>query len=449
MNALALVHWLAPIAVLTPLAAFVALALLRIAAVRLTERQLARVVQLVFWVGVVSAVGLAGSMAVAGKASVLVSLGTWFSAGQRAFGLTLLIDWLSLPFLMMSALLCGTVGAFTTRYLHREPGNQRFAALLLLFAGGIQLVTTAGSLEVAYIGWELVGLTSALLIAFFHEREAPVHHGLWAYGTYRTSDVALLLAAMLAHVSTGTAEYTVIYGAGPWPAGSPALSGATATAIALLLVFAAMGKSAQVPLSGWLPRAMEGPTPSSAIFYGALSVHAGCYVLLRAGPLLDAQPLARGALVVVGLLTAVYATVVGRAQTDIKTALAYATLTQLGLIFAEIGAGLRTVALLHIIGHAFLRSLQFLRSPSLLHERHQVEAAMGEHVTRTGAHLERLTPQRFRLWLYRFALNRGYLDGILLGRLVSPASRALAACDRFERKLVAWIGGTPRSGERS
>jgi NAD(P)H-quinone oxidoreductase subunit 5 len=371
---------------------------------------------------------------------VVVPLGTWFRAGEHAFTVTLLIDRLSVPFLAMSSLLCGTVGAFTTRYLHREPGHRRFAALLLLFAGGIQLVTTAGSLDVAYIGWELVGITSALLIAFFHEREAPVHHGLWAYGTYRTSDVALLLAALLAHVSGGSAAYPTLFGGEPWPGGSSTLSGPGATAVALLLVLAAMGKSAQVPLSGWLPRAMEGPTPSSAIFYGALSVHAGCYVLLRAGPLLDREPLACVTLIVVGLLTALYATVVGRAQTDIKTALAYATLTQLGLIFAEIGAGLRTLALVHIVGHAFLRSLQFLRAPSLLHERHQVEAAMGEHVTRTGAHLERIVPARFHRWLYRFALQRGYLDGLVLGYLVRPAVGLFKRFDRLERAISERLG---------
>src|SRR5690606_16958065 len=141
------------------------------------------------------AFALAAAMLIAGERSRVVSLGRWFSAGERAFEVTLLLDWLSLPFLVMSALLCGTVAAFATRYLHREPGEYRFAALLLLFAGGIPLVTTAGSLDVAYIGWELVGLATALLIACYHEREAPLHHGLWAYGTYRTSDVALLLAA--------------------------------------------------------------------------------------------------------------------------------------------------------------------------------------------------------------------------------------------------------------
>jgi NAD(P)H-quinone oxidoreductase subunit 5 len=245
-----------------------------------------------------------------------------------------------------------------------------------------------------------------------------------------------LLAAALAHAYAGSSEYTVLYGSEPWPSGAPGLSGGAALVVALLLLFAAMGKSAQVPFSGWLPRAMEGPTPSSAIFYGALSVHAGCYVLLRAGPLLDREPLASAALVVVGVVTAIYATLVGRAQTDIKTSLAYAALTQLGLIIAEIGLGLRMIALVHIVGHAFLRSLQFLRAPSLLHERHRVEAAMGEHVTRTGIHLERAVPSGTQLWLYRFALHRGYLDALILDWLVAPVVRAFRFFDRLERRFT-------------
>jgi NAD(P)H-quinone oxidoreductase subunit 5 len=442
MSARDYVFWAAPIATLAPLAGFVLLSLVRLLPLRQSERQLAVWVQAIFSLGLAASIGVVAGMWVGGIESMVVPLGTWFSVGDHVFRVTLLVDHLSVPFLLMSTFLTGTVGAFTTRYLHKEPGFRRFVLLLLLFAGGMQLVTTAGSLDVAYAGWEMVGLTSALLIAFFNEREAPVHHGLWAFGTYRASDVALLLAALLAHGALGTAEYPVLYGGAPWPAGSPSLQGLTALVIALLLVFAAMGKSAQVPLSGWLPRAMEGPTPSSAIFYGALSVHAGCYVLLRAGPLLEQVPIARGALIVVGLATAVYATLVGRAQTDIKTSLAYATLTQLGLIFVEIGAGLRTLALLHVVGHALLRSLQFLRAPSLLHERHQMESAMGGHVTRPGAHLERFAPPRVRLWLYRFALNRGYLDALILGWLIGPPVRVLRWLDRHERRWSRLIGGS-------
>ncbi|MEB2312408.1 MAG: proton-conducting transporter membrane subunit [Sorangiineae bacterium] len=432
-----MIGWLARIAVFAPIAAFAWLGLARLLGRRASERSLTRLVSLTFVTSVIAALGLAGAMILERRSSEVVPLGTWFSSGTHRVHLSLLVDGLSVPFLVLSSVLCGTVGAFATRYLHQDPGFHRFMALMLLFAGGIQLVTAAGGLDLAYIGWELVGITSALLIAYYQNREAPVHHGLWAFGVYRACDVGLLLAGLVAHARLGSGAYPVLYGAAPWPAGAPGLAGDTATLVAFLLLLSAMGKSAQVPLSGWLPRAMEGPTPSSAIFYGALSVHAGCYILLRAAPLLDQQPGASAALVVVGLVTALYATVVGRAQTDIKSTIAYATLTQLGIIFAEIGLGLRLIPLVHIMGHACLRALQFLRAPSLLHERHQVEAAMGEHVTRTGAHLERHVPASAQLWLYRFALQRGYLDALIMGWVVGPVLRALAWLDRLERK---WIG---------
>jgi NAD(P)H-quinone oxidoreductase subunit 5 len=422
-----------------PLASFIGVAIARFFRLSLSERGFAVLVESTFAIAMVSVLGVVVAMLIGGHTSVTVPLGTWFRAGDHAFRITLLVDRLSVPFLFLSTMLSGTVGAFAARYLHREPGQARFMSLLLLFAGGIALVTTAGGLDVAYAGWELVGLSSALLIAFFNEREAPVHHGLWAFGVYRACDVGLLLAALLAHAYAGSADYAVVYGAEPWPSGTPGIGGGAAAAVVLLLLFAAMGKSAQVPFSGWLPRAMEGPTPSSAIFYGALSVHAGCYVLLRAGPLLEREPWASAALVGVGLSTALYATVVGRAQTDIKTSIAYAALTQLGLIIAEIGLGLRFVALAHIVGHALMRSLQFLRAPSLLHERHQLEAAIGEHVTRTGAHLEKNVPTAAQLWLYRFALQRGYLDALIIGWLVAPVVRVFRFFDRLERRFTDFI----------
>jgi NAD(P)H-quinone oxidoreductase subunit 5 len=254
-------------------------------------------------------------------------------------------------------------------------------------------------------------------------------------------DVGLLLAAILVHHWAGSGEYADIAGGGAWPAGHVTLSSAQATAVGLLLVFAAMGKSAQIPFSGWLPRAMEGPTPSSAIFYGALSVHAGAYVLLRAAPLLEQAPVARAALIIVGLLSAVHATLVGRAQTDIKSALAYATMTQVALIFVEIGLGLHFFALLHLMGHALVRTLQFLRAPSLLHEHHQLEAAVGHHLARTGTHLERALPPRTQRWLYRFALERGYHDSILWVFCVEPTFRFFLWLDRRERGWIRRLGG--------
>ena len=173
----------------------------------------------------------------------------------------------------MSSVLCGTVGTFATRYLHREPGYHRFMRLMLLFAGGIQLVTPAGSLDVTYAGWELVGLTSALLIAFYQNREAPVHHGLWAFGIYRACDVGLLLAALWP-CTHRRSDYAALSGAAPWPPGArPRRHIAPRSARSCSC--GRHGQVRAVPFRGWLPRAMEGPTPSSAIFYGALSVHAG------------------------------------------------------------------------------------------------------------------------------------------------------------------------------
>ena len=184
-----------------------------------------------------------------------------------------------------------------------------------------------------------------------------------------------------------------------------------------------------------------GPTPSSAIFYGAISVHLGPYLLLRAAPLLEAAPAAAWAVVAVGLATALHATFVGRVQSDIKSALAYASMTQLGLIFVEIGLGFYLLALVHIVGHASIRSLQILRSPSLLHDHQHLEQAMGQQLPRSGGHLERLVPLRFQPWLYRHALERGYFDAVLIDWIVAPFYRTFRALDQMDTRFADWIGG--------
>lgn len=432
---------LATSVVAAPLAAFALLGLVRLVGRSTMERWSSRLVAAGFGLGVVGTVATALLLYVDGRDALVVHLGTWFSAGDYAFRVTLLLDRLSLPFMFLATVLCGTIAAFSARYLHREAGHRRFMTLLCLFGAGVLLVTSAGSFDVAYAGWELVGLTSALLVAFFHEREAPLVHGLWTFAVYRVCDVGLLLTAILIHSWASTAEYGELLLGGAWPGGSTSLGATKATAVCLLLLFAAVGKSAQVPLSGWLPRAMEGPTPSSAIFYGALSVHLGAYVLLRAGPLLDQSPLASSLLVAVGLATALHATLVGRVQTDVKCALAYASMTQVAIIFVEIGLGFRFLALVHLMAHAALRTLQFLRAPSFLHEHHQLEAAMGHHLARTGRHFERLLPERSQRWLYRLALERGYHDTLLEVWCVRPVLGVLRWLDRREHALVRWLGG--------
>jgi NADH-quinone oxidoreductase subunit L len=201
-----------------------------------------------------------------------------------------------------------------------------------------------------------------------------------------------------------------------------------------LLVMAAAGKSALVPFSGWLPRAMEGPTPSSAVFYGALSVHLGAYLLLRAGPVLDASPLLSWAVVALGLATAGYAALVGRVQTDIKSILSFASLAQVGLIVAEIGLGWRYVPLAHLMGHACLRTLQFVRAPSAIRDHSGIENALGGRQARGAG---------FGVRLYRFALERGHLDALLDRYVADPFVRFFRACTAVEERWTAWLAGAP------
>jgi NAD(P)H-quinone oxidoreductase subunit 5 len=168
---------------------------------------------------------------------------------------------------------------------------------------------------------------------------------------------------------------------------------------------------------------MEGPTPSSAIFYGAISIHAGAYLLLRVQPLLAQSMWASSAVVVIGLFTAIQGTIVGRASADAKTSLAYASLTQVGVVFVEIGLGWRWFAVAHILGHATVRTLQFLRAPSMLHDYHKMHAAIGSELTPAGSHLKKLFPEAVQLWLYRWAMDRAYLDTILDRFVVYPLLR--------------------------
>jgi NADH-quinone oxidoreductase subunit L len=356
--------------------------------------------------------------------SIMVSLGSWFSVGTYHFPLVLMVDRLSISFLALAAVLSGLIGQFSATYLHRESGFLRFFLLLHLFAFGSLLAFAAGSFDLLAAGWEIVGITSVLLIGFFHQRPAPVENGLYVFGIYRACDIGLLAAIVAMHRWAGTASFAD---------GFPTLTGAHAVIVCLLLFLAASGKAAQVPFSGWLPRAMEGPTPSSAIFYGAISIHAGAYLLLRAQPLLTQSFLASALVILIGAATAIHGSIVGRASADAKTSLAYATLTQVGIIFIEIGLGWRWLAVAHILGNATVRTMQYLRAPSMLHDYHQMDSAVGGQLSATTTHIEEMLPEGIQLWLYRWALDRGHLDTILERWVIAPLLQTSEYFSRSER----------------
>lgn len=367
--------------------------------------------------------------------AVRVSLGAhWFKVAHYEFPLTILLDRLSLPIVTITVILAGIVGSFSVSYLHRDPGFYRFFLLLHLFTFGALLVFMADSLDVLIGGWEIVGITSVLLISFFQYRPDPVRNALRVFATYRVADLFMLVAVFLAHHWFKTTAWNGMF-TGEWPGHVNNLAGTEASIVAVLLVFAASGKSAQGPFCGWLVRAMEGPTPSSAVFYGAISVHAGAYLLLRIEPLLHYSPAATGLVIFIGLTTAFLGTLVHRTCADAKTSLAYASQTQLGLIFAEIGLGWTTFAMVHLISHAVLRTLQFLRSPSMLRDYNRVHAAAGGQIDPTGGHYESLLPKKVQIWLYRIALGRGFYDAIVDRFIVTPVIAFARLLGVFELRM--------------
>jgi NADH:ubiquinone oxidoreductase subunit 5 (subunit L)/multisubunit Na+/H+ antiporter MnhA subunit len=369
------------------------------------------------------------------NAPIHLALGDWFGAHGYGFEVDFLIDSLSAPMMTTTAALCGLIGRFSSTYLVREPGQPRFYLLLCLFATGMLLLVMAGSLDLLIAGWELVGVSSMLLIAFFHERTFPVRNALRAFVVYRTCDIGLLVGTVLMHHYFHSAGFAAVFGPEHWATSAGNFDTLGATLTCLCLLFAAMGKSALFPVGSWLPRAMEGPTPSSAIFYGALSVHAGAYLLLRVHPLLDAAPLARGAVVVMGLTTAVHGTLVARVQSDVKSQLAYATTTQVGVIFIEIGLGFPRLALLHLTGHAFVRTLQLLRAPNAIQEALVLRA----NAQRTGVSVETSRPAWVSPFVYQLALERFYLDTIWERSVARPLLALSHALDALERKWFALL----------
>lgn len=413
----------------------------------LGERTTAWLVGLGFAAGFLSATALLAVLAARGFRPEIVHVATLFTVGHHEATLHLMADALSVPYVCFTSGLCWLVNAFAGKYLHREPGFTRFFILLSLFGTGMNLLVLADSIDVLFAGWECVGISSALLIGFFHERGNAVRAALRAFTTYRICDVGILAASVVIHRAVGAGDFERLFGVG-WPQGTSLVPATTATAVSLLLVFAALGKTAQVPFSGWLPRAMEGPTPSSAIFYGALSIHAGAYVLLRCAPLLDAAPMARAALILIGSGSALHAALVGRVQTDLKSVLAYASMTQASLILVEIGLGWRVVPLVHVVGHAIVRSLQILRSPSALHDRHELEAALGGHPGPGGQWPISALPASWQRLVYRVALDRGYEEMAVSRFVVGPVLRLLDRAAAAEKRWIRWLGGESAGGGR-
>ncbi|GAA5508561.1 proton-conducting transporter membrane subunit [Novipirellula caenicola] len=408
-----------------------------------SETSVSRLTQAAVLFSLLPAIGILVLMLAVGTRYVPVEIGDWVAIEDVDldfhFHLKFVFDRLSIPFLILSCVLCGVVGAFTRRYLHREQGYGRFFLYYAVFYCGMVISSLAGTIETLFVGWEMVGLSSALLVAYFHERENPVRNGQRVWSIYRLSDAAFLIAAITMHHMTGQGDFGGLMSSGVWPEGTAAVSSGQALLVGTLMLIAAAGKSALFPFSGWLPRAMEGPTPSSAIFYGALSVHLGVYLLLRMSPLLEASLTLQLMVITLGAVSAVCGALMSRVQSDIKVSLAYASLTQVGIIVMEIGLGFRYLALIHIIGHASLRTMQLLRAPTLLRDYNELENAIGARITQRQSGWTRMLPPSVHRWAYRFGFDRGFMDIALDKFVVRPFLALFLFFDSLERQVTDWL----------
>jgi len=294
-----------------------------------------------------------------GASPVLASIGSLYKSTDYTFSLDFYFDGLAAVFIGMAIIMTALIFIFSKYYLHREQGFKRFYNTVLLFFIGLSLIILAGNFEVLFLGWELIGISSVLLIAFYRDRFLPARNALKVFSVYRIGDAFLIAAIWYAHhIFGGSVSFSELSGL--------TLQHGSIVILGLLLLMVAMIKSAQFPFSYWLPRAMEGPTSSSAIFYGALSVHMGLFLLLRTFPLWEDSIGLRIAVGVLGLVTAIVASSIARVQSSAKTQIAYASITQIGIMFIELALGLEWLAVLHFVCNASLRTYQLLISPSIV-----------------------------------------------------------------------------------
>ncbi|MEY4309562.1 MAG: hypothetical protein RL422_1765, partial [Bacteroidota bacterium] len=289
-----------------------------------------------------------------------------FKNEEYVFQIDFLFDKITAVYLLVGAILTFMVTLYSRYYLHREAGYKRFFNTTLFFYVGYCLTTLSGNLETLFIGWEILGISSFLLISFYRERYLPVKNAVKVFSIYRIGDVGIILAMWASHHLWGQNITFFQLNNAELVHEHLQTHSLIGVFISLMFLLSATAKSAQLPFSSWLPRAMEGPTPSSAIFYGSLSVHIGVFLLLRTFPFWENQTSVRILIAGLGLLTALVATGIARVQSSVKSQIAYASIAQIGLIFIEVSLGFEKLALFHFAGNAFLRTYQLLVSPSVV-----------------------------------------------------------------------------------
>lgn len=297
----------------------------------------------------------------------VVTLFSWLPVGSLHVDMALLADPLSITMALFVTGIGSLIHLYAIGYMHGDPKFSKFFMYLNLFVFSMLMLVLGENLLVTFLGWEGVGACSYFLISFWHTRDSAATAGKKAFVTNRVGDWGMMVAMFLAFSAVGTLSYEGINSA----AAGGKIAAVTATGIAMMLFVGACGKSAQLPLYIWLPDAMEGPTPVSALIHAATMVTSGVFLLTRMSPVLHASyPWVGDVIATVGALTALFAATIAVAQTDIKKVLAYSTVSQLGFMFLAIGSGAYVAAIFHMVTHAFFKALLFLGSGSVIHGMH-------------------------------------------------------------------------------
>lgn len=338
-------------------------------------------------------------------APYILTLFEWMPTGKLAIDVAFQLDQLSMVMILIITGIGTLIHIFSVGYMQDDPGYPRYFAYLNLFIFFMLLLVMGSSYPLMFVGWEGVGLCSYLLIGFWFSEKANADAGKKAFIVNRIGDFGFLVAMFLMFANFGSLSYAGVSAA----ALDVTMGGALVTAICLFLFLGATGKSAQIPLFVWLPDAMAGPTPVSALIHAATMVTAGVYLIARSATLFAMAPVAQLTVAVIGALTAVFAATIGLKQWDIKKVLAYSTVSQLGYMFVGVGVGAYTAGVFHLMTHAFFKALLFLGSGSVIYAMHQAYHATHNHGDaqdmRNMGGLKKYMPVTFTLmWIATLAI---------------------------------------------
>ena len=387
------------------------------------ERETARVAVGAAALSLLYSAALGGQAVIQGVPGQVVTV-PWLASGAYVIDISFTLDGLALSLAVLVAFIALLTIRFSVNYMHREAGFQRFFITLCLFMAAMELIVMAGNAVLVFIGWELAGVSSYLLIAYNFDCATATRNANRAFIANRVGDAGFLLGIFLAFAWLGDIE---------WPTlreNAGTLNQFQADLIALAFLLAALAKSAQVPFAPWIARAIEGPTPSSAIFYGALMVHAGVYLLIRLEPVLQQAPVVMTLIAGLGFVTALYGWLSSLVQSDVKSSLMFSTTAQVGLMFLWCGLGWNELAAWHLALHALWRAYQFLHAPSLMHRVSRPARPVPKWLTR-------------RRGLYNAALQRFWLDPLADWLLVRPTQSLALDVQNMDERVVSRAVGLP------